>query len=219
MLTPPQVWSTYDPDAGEFNEEILKRWADKGAQYKEVRFSAYIHGQTVRVYGIYAAPAEAGKAGQRVPAVMHLHGGGQTDRAIVAELEESSGNTRASLISALARRQGPAARQIIFTQRWENKSPEPKTDTTEGFAAAWGAGPQTPARLPVRVSRAWRDLFFVFFRGSGLVGGDDLVGSELRHNVVVRHFHGVGPAALRHGCQVGSVGEHFRQGHLGLYHG
>ncbi|MCY3017865.1 MAG: acetylxylan esterase [Planctomycetota bacterium] len=74
MLLPPDVWRTYDPDAGEFNEEVLKRWSEKGADYKEVYFSAYINGQTVRVYGMYAAPTGA----KSVPAVMHLHGGGQT---------------------------------------------------------------------------------------------------------------------------------------------
>jgi len=74
VLTPPEVWSSYDPDAGEFNEEVLKRWTEKGADYKEVTFSAFIHGETVRVYGLYAAPSGA----KSVPAVMHLHGGGQT---------------------------------------------------------------------------------------------------------------------------------------------
>jgi len=74
LLTPPEVWSDYDPDAGEFHEEVLKRWSEKGADFKEVYFSAYVSGHTVRVYGIYAAPQGA----RRVPAVMHLHGGGQT---------------------------------------------------------------------------------------------------------------------------------------------
>jgi len=74
VLTPPEVWSGYDPDAGDFNEEVLKRWTEKGADYKEVLFSAYLHGQTVRVYGLYAAPTGL----KSVPAVMHLHGGGQT---------------------------------------------------------------------------------------------------------------------------------------------
>jgi dienelactone hydrolase len=77
-LTPPEVWSAYDPDAGEFNEEVLKRWTENGAEYKEVFFSAHINGQTVRVYGLYAAPGRAGTPVARVPAVMHLHGGGQT---------------------------------------------------------------------------------------------------------------------------------------------
>ena len=78
LLTPLEVWSGYDPEAGEFNEEVLKRWEENGVAYKEVYFSAYINGQTVRVYGFYAAPRQDGKPGVRVPAVMHLHGGGQS---------------------------------------------------------------------------------------------------------------------------------------------
>jgi len=74
MLTPTEVWSAYDPDAGAFDEEVLKEWTDGGAGYKEMYFSAYVNNQAVRVYGLYAAPDGA----TRVPAVMHLHGGGQT---------------------------------------------------------------------------------------------------------------------------------------------
>jgi len=74
VLTPPEVWSTYDPDKGAFDEEIIRQWTEKGARYKEAYFSAYINGHTVRVYGLYASPEGA----QGAPAVMHLHGGGQT---------------------------------------------------------------------------------------------------------------------------------------------
>ena len=87
MLTPPEVWSTFDPNAGSLDEEVLSRWTTKTGRYKEAFFSAYIEGHTVRVYAIYAAPLQAGKPGEggqfhgpdaKVPAVMHLHGGGQT---------------------------------------------------------------------------------------------------------------------------------------------
>lgn len=118
MLKPPEVWKGYDPDAGEFKEEVLKRWTENGANYKEVYFSAYINGHEVRVYGIYAAPTDRGRPARTedgknqvggrdgrgpvrsagvparnkdgknqvggrdgrgpLPAVMHLHGGGQT---------------------------------------------------------------------------------------------------------------------------------------------
>ncbi|MBL7223650.1 MAG: dienelactone hydrolase family protein [Candidatus Brocadiae bacterium] len=73
-MTPPEVWSTYDPDKGALDEEIIRQWSEKGATYKEVYFSAYVNGHTVRVYGLYAAPEGA----TGVAAVMHLHGGGQT---------------------------------------------------------------------------------------------------------------------------------------------
>src|ERR1039458_2066923 len=42
-------------------------------------------------------------------ALIGLRGGAQTDRAIIAALNNSSGNTRATLISVIARREGPAA--------------------------------------------------------------------------------------------------------------
>jgi len=72
--------------------------------------------------------------------------------------------------------------------------------------------------LPVRHS-PFPALLFLLFRGGGFVGGDDLVGDHLRNNVVVGHFHGVGPTALGHRREVGSIGEHFRQRHLGFYYG
>jgi HEAT repeat protein len=49
-------------------------------------------------------------------ALISLRGGAQADRAIVAELNKSSGNTRATLITALARRQGPPANALLLTE-------------------------------------------------------------------------------------------------------
>jgi HEAT repeat protein len=49
-------------------------------------------------------------------ALISLRGGSQTDQAIVAALDKSSGNTRAVLISALARREGPAANVLLLAE-------------------------------------------------------------------------------------------------------
>ena len=49
-------------------------------------------------------------------ALVSLRGGVQTDRAIVAALKKSSGNTRATLISALAQRDGPAANPLLLAE-------------------------------------------------------------------------------------------------------
>jgi HEAT repeat protein len=49
-------------------------------------------------------------------ALISLRGGAQTDRAIVAALNNSYGNTRASLISALARREGVAANPLLLAE-------------------------------------------------------------------------------------------------------
>jgi hypothetical protein len=49
-------------------------------------------------------------------ALISLRDDAETDSAIVAALKESSGNTRASLITALARRQGPAANTLLLAE-------------------------------------------------------------------------------------------------------
>ena len=49
-------------------------------------------------------------------ALISLPGGAATDRAIVATLKESSGNTRANLITALARRQGASANPLLLAE-------------------------------------------------------------------------------------------------------
>jgi HEAT repeat protein len=49
-------------------------------------------------------------------ALISLSGGVQTDRAIVAALQKSSGGTRATLISVIARREGPAANPLLLTE-------------------------------------------------------------------------------------------------------
>ena len=47
-------------------------------------------------------------------ALIDLRGGAQTERAIAAALKKSAGATRASLVTALARRQGPAADALLL---------------------------------------------------------------------------------------------------------
>lgn len=49
-------------------------------------------------------------------ALVSLPGGPQTDRAIVAALKDSSGSTRANLLTALARREGPAANPLLLAE-------------------------------------------------------------------------------------------------------
>jgi HEAT repeat protein len=49
-------------------------------------------------------------------ALISLRGGAQTDRAMAAALEKSSGNSRATLISALARREGAAANRLLLAE-------------------------------------------------------------------------------------------------------
>jgi HEAT repeat protein len=66
--------------------------------------------------GALDRPPDAEERRALESALIDLRGGAQTDRAVIAALKKSSGNTRASLISALARRQGPAANALLLTE-------------------------------------------------------------------------------------------------------
>ena len=75
VLTPAEVWKGFDPREGPLEEEVIKKWSVGPVDYKEAYFTAWSQGdEKIRVYAIYAARADQG----RQPAVMHVHGGGQT---------------------------------------------------------------------------------------------------------------------------------------------
>ena len=52
-------------------------------------------------------------------------------------------------------------------------------------------------------------FFYQLFAVGGFVGGDYFFGQFIGDYVVVGKFHGVAGAGLRHGGEVGGVGEHF----------
>lgn len=68
--TPPEVWADYDPDAGEFKEEIIKEETKNGIYYKESYISAYVLGEEIRVFCKYSVRSGAKKA----PGLMDVHG-------------------------------------------------------------------------------------------------------------------------------------------------
>jgi HEAT repeat protein len=53
-------------------------------------------------------------------ALVGLRGGAQTDRAVITALKKSSGATRASLVTAVALRQGPAANLLLLDEAEES---------------------------------------------------------------------------------------------------
>jgi len=70
LLTPPQVWKDYDPNLGDFKEEIVKVETRDGNYYRESYISAYVNGEDVRVYCLYKVKAGAKKA----PGLLNVHG-------------------------------------------------------------------------------------------------------------------------------------------------
>ena len=77
--TPAQVWAGFDPRSEPLEVEVLRRWSEEGADWREFYFTGMRRGgDTVRAYAMYAAPT----GGTKLPAVMHIHGGGQTAVAV-----------------------------------------------------------------------------------------------------------------------------------------
>jgi len=69
-----EFWSDFDPQKAPIEERILKQWSEADVTYKEFYLSSTIEDEPATIYGIYAAPHEE----RKLPAVLHLHGHGQT---------------------------------------------------------------------------------------------------------------------------------------------
>lgn len=70
LPTPPEIWKDYDPDTGDFKEEIVVEKTDNGIYYRESYISAYVNGEEIRVFCKYAVKAGATNA----PGLMNVHG-------------------------------------------------------------------------------------------------------------------------------------------------
>ena len=77
-------------------------------------------------------------------ALIVLPGGRQTDRAIIAALKKSSGVTRAMLVTAIARREGPAANLLLLA---EADQTDPAVATAAFRALSQTAGSKELTRL------------------------------------------------------------------------
>lgn len=67
---PHQLWADFDPDKGDFKEEIILEEVRDGIYFKEAYISAYVLGEEVRIYCKYAVKNGAKQA----PALMDVHG-------------------------------------------------------------------------------------------------------------------------------------------------
>ena len=68
--TPPMVWEDFDPDAGDFKEEIIYEKTVKGIYEKHAYISAYVNEVEVRVFCKYAVK----EGSKNVPGLMNTHG-------------------------------------------------------------------------------------------------------------------------------------------------
>jgi len=70
LPSPPDVWKDFDPNAGDFKEEIILEEIKGGIYYRDSYISAYINGEEVRVFCKYAVRDNARNA----PGLMNVHG-------------------------------------------------------------------------------------------------------------------------------------------------
>ena len=70
LPTPPEIWKDYDPDRGDFKEQIVREETRDGVYSRDSYISAYVGGEEVRVYCLYAVKAGATKA----PGLLNVHG-------------------------------------------------------------------------------------------------------------------------------------------------
>lgn len=70
-----ELWADFDPRRDPLETEILRKWKADGGVFRHVRFLVgTFKGRPARMTAIYGFPAGAEA---QLPAVMHIHGGGQ----------------------------------------------------------------------------------------------------------------------------------------------
>jgi hypothetical protein len=69
-----ELWADFDPRRDPLEIEVIREWSEDGGVFRLVRYLVgTFKGKDARMAAIYGFP----EGGQALPAVMHLHGGGQ----------------------------------------------------------------------------------------------------------------------------------------------
>jgi hypothetical protein len=88
-----ELWADFDPRRDPLEVETIREWREDGGVFRHVRFLVgTFKGKPARMAAIYGFPEHAGK---KVPAVMHIHGGGQ--RGSLSEVKFLVGRGYAAL--------------------------------------------------------------------------------------------------------------------------
>jgi hypothetical protein len=77
------LWADFDPCKDPLEVEVIREWREDGGVFRHVRyFIGNFKGKPARMAAVYGFPEEAK---EKLPAVMHIHGGGQ--RGSVSEVK------------------------------------------------------------------------------------------------------------------------------------
>lgn len=84
--TVEQLWGDFDPRKDPLETEVIRELKEDGAVIRHVRFLVgTFKGKPARMTAIYGFPEAAKDKNEKLPAVMHIHGGGQ--RAFLHEVK------------------------------------------------------------------------------------------------------------------------------------
>lgn len=84
--TVEELWADFDPRKDALETEVIREFKEDGGVFRHVRFVVgTFKGQTARMTAIYGFPEGAKDKNEKLPAVMHIHGGGQ--RAFLHEVK------------------------------------------------------------------------------------------------------------------------------------
>ena len=84
--TVEQLWADFDPRKDALETEVIREFKEDGGVFRHVRFVVgTFKGKTARMTAIYGFPEGAKEKSEKLPAVMHIHGGGQ--RAFLSEVK------------------------------------------------------------------------------------------------------------------------------------
>ncbi len=88
-----ELWADFDPRRDPIEVEVIREWREEGGVFRLVRYLiGHFKGKPARMAAIYGFPEGAT---ERLPAVMHIHGGGQ--RAFLHEVKFLVGRGYAAL--------------------------------------------------------------------------------------------------------------------------
>lgn len=126
------LWADFDPRRDPLETEIIREWTENGGVFRHVRFLVgTFKGKPARMTSIYGFPAGTK---ERLPAVMHIHGGGQ--RAFLHEVKFLVARGYA----ALSVNWGGTAGQSPFNSVEGAQPGDPNTD--------WGAVDPSQLNVP-----------------------------------------------------------------------
>jgi hypothetical protein len=72
------MWTGFDPRAEPLDTEVLKEWEEDGVVLKVLRYRIGIFkGQKSMMAAVYGYPKAMSDAGNKIPGLVQIHGGGQ----------------------------------------------------------------------------------------------------------------------------------------------